>query len=104
MTNTPGSAQFGRKLATAAATAATGFLCGWSALGLTGGAVLAVALCAGVAVPLFRGQGKPCPLRHRIPRQSLRRTLNSGGSAARGNAQHQRFAGTRHPLWRLFRT
>ena len=64
MTNTPGSGQLGRKLATAAAVAATGFICGWSALGLTAGVVLAVALCAGVAVPLFRNQGKPCPPRH----------------------------------------
>jgi hypothetical protein len=68
MTDTPGSGQFGRKLTTAAAVAATGFLCGWSALGLTGGAVLALALCAGTAVPLFYNQRKPCPLRHRKSR------------------------------------
>jgi hypothetical protein len=58
MTNTPGSARIGRKLATAGAVAATGFLCGWSALGLTGGTVLAIALCAGMAVPLFPQPGK----------------------------------------------
>lgn len=68
MANTPGSGQFGRKLATAAAVAATGFVCGWSALGLNGGIVLAVALCAGVAVALYHNQGKPCPLRHRKSR------------------------------------
>lgn len=68
MANTPGSGQFGRKLASAAAVAVTGFLCGWSALGLTGGIVLAVALCAGVAAPLFHGEGKPCPQRSRASR------------------------------------
>jgi hypothetical protein len=65
MTSTPGSGRAGRTLATAAAVAATGFLCGWSALGLTGGAVLAVGLCAGVAVRLFYSHGRPCPLRRR---------------------------------------
>ena len=68
MADTPGGGQFGRKLAAAAAVAATGFVCGWSALGLTAGVVLAVALCAGVAVALFHNQGKPCRPRHRESR------------------------------------
>jgi len=68
MINTPGSRQFWRKLATAAAVAATAFLCGWSALGITGGVVFAVALCGGVSIPLFHGKETPCLLRHRKSR------------------------------------
>lgn len=68
MTNTRDGNQFARKLATVAAVTATGFLCGWSARGLADGFVVAVALCAGVAVPVFRTQGKPCPLRRRQSR------------------------------------
>lgn len=55
----PDGTRFVRKLAIIAAVAAVGFLCGWSATGLTGGIVLAVALCAGVTVALFGNQGKP---------------------------------------------
>jgi len=43
----------GRKVATLAAVIIVAFLCGWSATGLTGGVVFALALGAGVAVPLF---------------------------------------------------
>lgn len=56
MNDTPGRGQLARKLAIVAAVAATGFLCGWSALGMTGGVVLAVALGSGVAVPVFRSE------------------------------------------------
>lgn len=45
-----------RRLATLAAVAAAGFLSGWSALGLTGGFVFAVALTSGAAVAVFRGK------------------------------------------------
>jgi hypothetical protein len=53
--DTPGTGPLARKLAVVTAVVATGFLCGWSALGITGGVVLAVALGSGVAVPVFRG-------------------------------------------------
>lgn len=43
----------GRKSATLAAVITVAFLCGWSATGLTGGVVFALALGAGTAVPVF---------------------------------------------------
>lgn len=49
-----------RRLATLAAVAATGFLCGWSALGVKGGIVLAIALTSGAAVAVFRGEPHAC--------------------------------------------
>ena len=48
------------RLATLAAVAATGFLSGWSALGVTGGIVLAIALTSGAAVAVFRGEPHAC--------------------------------------------
>lgn len=56
MNDTPGRGQLARKLVIVTAVVATGFLCGWSALGMTGGVVLAVALGSGVAVPMFRSE------------------------------------------------
>lgn len=44
----------GRKCATLAAAITVAFVCGWSATGLTGGFVMALALGAGCAVPVFR--------------------------------------------------
>jgi hypothetical protein len=55
----PRTGQLVRKLAIVTVVVATGFLCGWSALGVTGGVVLAVALGSGVAVPVFRSEATP---------------------------------------------
>lgn len=52
----------GRKTATFAAVILVGFLCGWSASGLTGGVLLALASATGVAVPIF-GTRTGCSLR-----------------------------------------
>lgn len=49
-----------RRVAIIAAVAATGFLSGWSALGMSEGIVLAIVLAAGVAVPVFRGEPHSC--------------------------------------------
>ena len=49
-----------RRLVTLAAVAATGFLSGWSALGVTAGIVLAIALTSGAAVAVFRGEQHAC--------------------------------------------
>lgn len=59
MNDTPRRGQLARKLAIVTAVVATGFLCGWSALGTTGGVVLAVALGCGVAIPVVRSQAAP---------------------------------------------
>ena len=45
--------RLGWKCAVFSAVIIVAFLCGWSATGLTGGFVLAVALGAGTAVPIF---------------------------------------------------
>jgi hypothetical protein len=65
MNDTPGRGQLARKLAIVTAVVATGFLCGWSALGITGGVVLAAALGSGVAVPVFRSEATPACRRRR---------------------------------------
>ncbi len=54
--NRPGGLRGGltRRIAVVAAAVTVAFLCGWSALGIAGGASLAVALGAGVAVAVFR--------------------------------------------------
>jgi hypothetical protein len=44
-----------RKYATLAAVIIVAFLCGWSAMGLPAGLVLAIALGAGVTAPIFNG-------------------------------------------------
>ena len=49
-----------RRLTTITAVAVTGFLCGWSALGVTDGIVFAVALSAAVIAPVFRGESRTC--------------------------------------------
>lgn len=53
----------GRKCATLAAVIIVAFVCGWSATGLTGGFVLALALGAGSAVEVFGGDRGGCSLR-----------------------------------------
>lgn len=65
MTGTPGRGQLARKLAIVTAVVAAGFLSGWSAVGMTGGVVLAVALGSGVAVPVFRSEATPACRRRR---------------------------------------
>lgn len=55
-----------RKVAVEAAVVITGFLAGWSSHNITTGVVMAVALGAGVAVPVFRGDAHICPP-HRRP-------------------------------------
>lgn len=55
----------GRKCATLAVVIIVGFLCGWSATGLTGGVVLALALGAGTAAPVFSQTGTDSALRLR---------------------------------------
>jgi hypothetical protein len=55
--------QLGRKCATLAAVIIVAFLCGWTATGLTGGFVLALALGAGTAVPVFSDDRTDCSLR-----------------------------------------
>jgi hypothetical protein len=55
-----GGGRLARKLGIVAAAVATGFLCGWSATGITGGVMSAVALGAGVAVPVFRSEQRAC--------------------------------------------
>jgi len=54
--NRPGGLRGGltRKVVVVAASVTVGFLCGWSALGIAGGASLAVALGAGAAAAVFR--------------------------------------------------
>jgi len=65
MNDTPGRGQLARKLAIVTAVVATGFLGGWSALGITGGVVLATALGSGVAVPVFSSEATPACHRRR---------------------------------------
>ncbi len=72
--DTAGAGQLARKLAIITAVVATGFLCGWSALGMTGGMMLAVALGSGVAVPVFRSEATPACRRRRPQRKSSRST------------------------------
>ncbi len=63
----------GRKCATLAAVIIVAFVCGWSAIGLTGGFVMAVALGAGSAVAVFggdRGECSPRLGRRRIGKRS----------------------------------
>lgn len=55
--------RLGRKCATLAAVIIVGFLCGWSASGLTSGVVLALALGAGIAAPVFSEKRTHCSLR-----------------------------------------
>ena len=59
-----------RKCAVLTAVVVVAFLCGWSATSLTGGVVMALALGAGCAVPVFREDGEGC-----VPR--LRRRQSS---------------------------
>jgi len=54
-----------RQIGTVGAVAATGFLCGWQATGITGGAVTAVALGAGVCPAVFRHGPGAAWRRHR---------------------------------------
>jgi hypothetical protein len=54
-----------RRLAVIAAVVVTGFLCGSSALGVTGGVVLAVGLGAGATGAVFRGEPGTCLVRRR---------------------------------------
>lgn len=63
--------QLGRKCVVLAAVIITGFLCGLSATGLTGGIVLALALGAGTAVPVFSERAGSCigPARRRPRRR-----------------------------------
>lgn len=68
MTDRPGRGQLARKMGILTAVAATGFLCGWSALGMTDGVVLAIALLAGVAAPVFRNEPKICRVYRRWSR------------------------------------
>jgi hypothetical protein len=68
MNGTPGRGQLARKLAIVTAVVAAGFLSGWSAVGMTGGVVLAVALGSGVAVPVFRSEATPACRRRRRSR------------------------------------
>lgn len=51
----------GQKSATLTAVLVVGFLCGWSATGLIGGILLALALGAGVAVPIFGSASATSP-------------------------------------------
>lgn len=46
-----------RKIAVFLAVLVTAFVSGWSALGITGGIILAAALAGGVAIPVFRDGG-----------------------------------------------
>ena len=48
-----------RQVAAVGAVALTGFLCGWQATGVTGGAVMAGALAAGVFPAVFRDRREP---------------------------------------------
>jgi hypothetical protein len=48
-----------RRIATAGAVAVTGFRCGWQATGVTGGAVMAAALAAGVSPAVFTDRREP---------------------------------------------
>jgi hypothetical protein len=57
----------GRKCATLAVVIIVAFLCGWSATGLTGGCVLALALEAGCGVAVFSNNRADCSLR--LPRR-----------------------------------
>jgi len=50
----------GRKSAVLAAVVIAAFLSGWSADGLTGGIVMAIALGAGCAVPVLREERADC--------------------------------------------
>ena len=54
MRNMP-AGQLGRKVAVEAAVVITGFLAGWSSHNVTTGVVMAIALGAGVAMPVFHG-------------------------------------------------
>jgi hypothetical protein len=65
MTERAGKHLLARRIATIAAVVVVGFLSGWSALRVTGGVVLAVALDAGVAGPVFRGEPRACLHRRR---------------------------------------
>jgi hypothetical protein len=65
MTERAGKHLLARRIATIAAVVVVGFLSGWSALGMTGGVVLALALGAGVAGPVFRGEPRACLQRRR---------------------------------------
>jgi hypothetical protein len=62
----------GRRCATLAAVIIVAFLCGWSATGLTGGFVTALALGAGCAVPVFTDDRADCSLRFPRGRRSRR--------------------------------
>lgn len=57
---TSGTVTQARRVAVVAAVAATGFLSGWSALGVSEGIIFAIALAAGVAVPVLRGEPHAC--------------------------------------------
>jgi hypothetical protein len=59
MNHKPGTPRTAAKTATVALVATVGFLCGWSAMTVTSGVVLGVALAAGVAVAVFHGN-HPC--------------------------------------------
>lgn len=49
-----------RKLSVEAAVVITGFLAGWSSHNVTTGVVMAIALGAGVAIPVFHGDAHNC--------------------------------------------
>jgi len=53
-----------RQFATVGAVVVTGFLCGWQATGVAGGAFLGVALGAGISPAVFRR--RPDPPRRRL--------------------------------------
>lgn len=63
---------FGRKCATLAAVITVAFLCGLSATGLAGGVVLALALGAGTAAPIFNDKRTDCLLPSLRRRNSTR--------------------------------
>ncbi|MDA8046979.1 MAG: hypothetical protein M0Z30_17370 [Actinomycetota bacterium] len=54
-----------RKVAVMAAVVITGFLAGWSSQGVAAGTVMAVALGAGAAWAVFRGDSRACAPRRR---------------------------------------
>lgn len=61
-----------RKFVTIVAVMSVGFLCGWSAAGLTSGVVLSLALAAGTAVPIFSDERTDCVLPSLRRRNSTR--------------------------------
>ncbi len=58
-----------RKRAIVALTAATGLVCGWSALGASGAVAFAIAAGTSAAVAVFHDESQPCLPRRRRPRK-----------------------------------